>query len=39
MYIGSGPFGAETVIQAAEPGTKVALGRIYFSGFVSAGRP
>jgi peptidoglycan DL-endopeptidase CwlO len=39
MYLGAGPFGAETVIQAAEPGTKVSLGRIYFSGFVSAGRP
>jgi len=39
MYLGSGPFGAETVIQAAMPGTKVALGPIYFGGFVSAGRP
>jgi cell wall-associated NlpC family hydrolase len=39
MYLGSGPFGAETVIQAAEPGTDVALGPLYFGGFVSAGRP
>jgi len=39
MYLGSGPFGAETVIQAAEPGTNVAFARIYFDGFVSAGRP
>jgi len=27
------------VIQAAEPGTRVALGRIDFDGYVSAGRP
>jgi cell wall-associated NlpC family hydrolase len=39
MYLGSGPFGAETVIQAAEPGTNVALGPIFFDGLVSAGQP
>ena len=39
MYLGAGPFGLETVIQAAEPGTNVAVGRIDFDGFVSAGRP
>jgi cell wall-associated NlpC family hydrolase len=39
MYLGSGPYGVETVIQAAEPGTNVAFDRIYFDGFVSAGRP
>ena len=39
MYVGSGPYGVETVIQAAEPGTNVAFARIYFDGFVSAGRP
>jgi len=39
MYLGSGPFGAQTVIQAAEPGTNVTLGPVYFEGFVSAGRP
>jgi cell wall-associated NlpC family hydrolase len=39
MYVGSGPFGPATVIQAAEPGTDVALDRIYYSGLVSAGRP
>jgi cell wall-associated NlpC family hydrolase len=39
MYLGSGPFGAETVIQAAEPGTNVALVRIYLAGLVGAGRP
>jgi len=39
MYLGSGPFGAETVIQAAQPGTNVALGPIFFNGLVSAGQP
>jgi len=39
MYLGSGPFGVETVIQAAEPGTNVSLGKIYLNGLVSAGRP
>ena len=39
MYLGSGPFGAETVIQAAEPGTNVSLGKIYLDGLVGAGRP
>ncbi len=39
MYLGSGPYGAETVIQAAEPGTNVAVGAIFFNGLVSAGQP
>lgn len=39
MYLGSGPYGVETVIQAAEPGTDVAYGRINLDGYVSAGRP
>ncbi|MGO9582917.1 MAG: C40 family peptidase [Acidimicrobiales bacterium] len=39
MYLDSGPYGVETVIQAAEPGTNVAFARIYFDGYVSAGRP
>jgi len=39
MYLGSGPLGAETVIQAAEPGTNVTVGKLYFDGLVSAGRP
>jgi cell wall-associated NlpC family hydrolase len=39
MYVGSGPFGAATVIQAAEPGTNVAYSPIYFEGLVSAGLP
>jgi peptidoglycan DL-endopeptidase CwlO len=39
MYLGAGPFGLETVVQAAEPGTNVAFDGIYFTGLVSAGRP
>ncbi len=39
MYLGAGPYGAETVIQAAEPGTNVAVGAIFFNGLVSAGQP
>jgi len=39
MYLGSGPYGAATVIQAAEPGTNVAYSPIYLEGLVSAGRP
>jgi cell wall-associated NlpC family hydrolase len=39
MYLGLGPFGLETVIQAAEPGTNVAVSKVNFDGFVSAGRP
>jgi cell wall-associated NlpC family hydrolase len=39
MYLGAGPFGVETVVQAAEPGTNVSFDGIYFDGFVSAGRP
>jgi cell wall-associated NlpC family hydrolase len=39
MYVGSGPFGPETAIQAAEPGTVVSFVPIYFFGFVSAGQP
>ncbi len=39
MYLGSGPYGAETVIQASAPGSPVALAPIYFAGLVSAGQP
>jgi peptidoglycan DL-endopeptidase CwlO len=39
MYVGSGPFGADTIIQAAETGTNVAFYPIYFNGLVAAGRP
>lgn len=39
MYVGSGPYGTATVIQAARPGTSVAYAPIYFGGLVGAGRP
>lgn len=39
MYVGSGPYGTATVIQASQPGTPVSYSPMYFAGFVSAGRP
>jgi len=39
MYVGSGPYGADTIIQAAQPGTNVSYAPIYFAGLVGAGRP
>jgi cell wall-associated NlpC family hydrolase len=39
MYVGSGPFGAATVIQAAHAGTVVSYAALYFGGLVGAGRP
>lgn len=39
MYIGSGPYGSATVLQAAMPGTVVSYTALYFEGLVGAGRP
>ena len=39
MYVGSGPFGAQTVIQAPETGETVSYVSFYTYGFVGAGRP
>lgn len=39
MYVGAGPYGADTIIQAEETGTVVGFFPIYFQGFVGAGRP
>ena len=39
MYVGSGPYGTQTIIQAASVGTNVAYYAMYWQGFVSAGRP
>jgi len=39
MYVGSGPYGTQTIIQAAETGTNVAYYRMYWAGFVGMGRP
>lgn len=39
MYVGSGPYGTQTIIQAAAPGTNVAYSPMYWEGYVSVGRP
>ncbi|MGO9560072.1 MAG: C40 family peptidase [Acidimicrobiales bacterium] len=39
MYVGSGPYGAATIIQAAHTGTNVSYSQMFFVGLVSAGRP
>jgi peptidoglycan DL-endopeptidase CwlO len=39
MYVGSGPYGANTIIQAAHTGTFVSFDQIYYQGLVGAGRP
>ena len=39
IYVGSGPFGTDTIIQAASTGTLVSYYPIYYNGLVGAGRP
>ena len=39
MYVGSGPFGASTIIQAAHTGTVVEFDPVWYGGLVGAGRP
>ncbi len=39
MYIGSGPYGTETILQAEETGTNVGYFQMYWNGFVGFGRP
>jgi cell wall-associated NlpC family hydrolase len=39
IYVGSGPYGTDTIIQAAQVGTNVAYYPMYWPGFVSAGQP
>ena len=39
IYIGSGPYGTETILQAAQPGTNVGYYPMYWGGFVGFGRP
>lgn len=39
MYVGSGPYGTETIIQAPETGETVSYSPMYYYGFVGAGRP
>jgi cell wall-associated NlpC family hydrolase len=39
MYVGSGPYGAATIIQAAHTGTVVSFDPLWYYGLVGAGRP
>lgn len=39
MYVGSGPYGSQTIIQAAETGTVVSFDPYWTYGLVGAGRP
>ncbi len=39
MYVGSGPYGADTIIQAAHTGTVVEFDAVWYLGLVGAGRP
>jgi cell wall-associated NlpC family hydrolase len=39
MYVGSGPFGVDTIIQAAHSGTVVSFDALWYQGLVGAGRP
>jgi cell wall-associated NlpC family hydrolase len=39
MYVGSGPYGADTIIQAAHSGTVVEFDPLFYGGLVGAGRP
>jgi len=39
MYVGAGPYGTQTVIQAPETGETVSYTSIYYYGFVGIGRP
>jgi cell wall-associated NlpC family hydrolase len=39
MYVGSGPYGTDTVIQAPFTGSDVSYSPIYTGGLIGAGRP
>jgi peptidoglycan DL-endopeptidase CwlO len=39
MYVGSGPYGADTIIQAAYTGTLVSFAPVFYGGLYGAGRP
>jgi cell wall-associated NlpC family hydrolase len=39
MYVGSGPYGSQTIIQAPYTGSEVQYAPLYTEGLVSAGRP
>jgi cell wall-associated NlpC family hydrolase len=39
MYVGSGPYGTSTVIQAPFTGSTVSYSPIFTTGLIGAGRP
>jgi cell wall-associated NlpC family hydrolase len=39
MYVGAGPYGSQTILQASQPGQPVAFAPMYYQGLVGAGRP
>lgn len=39
IYVGSGPYGTDTILQAEETGTVVGYFPMYWNGFVAFGRP
>jgi peptidoglycan DL-endopeptidase CwlO len=39
MYVGSGPYGSDTIIQAAHTGTVVSFDPLWYQGLVGAGDP
>ena len=39
MYVGAGPYGSQTIIQAPQPGQTVSYAPMYYIGLVGAGRP
>ncbi len=39
MYVGSGPYGSQTIIQAPYTGTTVSYDALYTQGLIAAGRP
>ncbi|MGC9961667.1 MAG: C40 family peptidase [Acidimicrobiales bacterium] len=39
MYVGSGPYGTQTILQAAQTGTNVGYYAMYWNGFVGVGQP
>jgi cell wall-associated NlpC family hydrolase len=39
MYVGSGPYGSQTIIQAPETGEDVSYAPLYTFGLIGAGQP
>jgi len=39
MFVGQGPYGTQTIIQAPETGLEVSYAPMYYPGLVGAGRP